>query len=283
SAVPRASSSYQAPAGQDGADLVFDGRWQRAARRADIGPAQAELGQRLLDHAHVVGARVGRAEFLEPAYLFPDLHRLAEVAGPQGVEHGQRQFRGDVGQARGEAVRAAGPVRGRGQLGRAGQPGEPVDPGVPGHGGERAGVADAVLDADHVRRPVGKRRDVRARDALVSEVQDDAQVGNVTGDRGVVVDPAFTGDVGVDRLVDHDHAGAVVPGVPGRLDRGGDVVADPGQQLGLVVGGARRRLDHLPGLSLAERVELAGVAVRGDDYDPAVDQAPGQRGVGVPV
>src|SRR6185312_6921986 len=155
------------------------------------------------------------------------------------------------------------------------QPGEPVDPGVPGHRGERFGVADAVLDADHVRRPVGERGDVRARNALVSEVEDDAQVGNVAGDRGVVVDPAFTGDIGVHRLVDHDHAGAVVTGVPGRLDRGGDVVADPGQQLGLPLAGGRGRLDHLPGLGLAERVELAGVAVGGDDRDPAVDQAPG--------
>ncbi len=47
--------------------------------------------------------------------------------------------------------------------------------------------------------------------------------------------------------------------------------------------GPGRRLGHLPGLGRAERVELAGVAVRRDDRDPAVDQAPGQRGVGVPV
>ena len=173
------------------------------------------------------------AKLLEPACFFPDLHRGAEVVAAQRVEHGQRQGGGDVGQARGEPVRAARPVGGRGQLGRAGQPGEPVDPGVPGHGGERAGVADAVLDADDVRRPVGERGDVRAGDALVPDVQHDAEVGDRAGDGGVVVDPAFPGHVGVHRLVDHDHAGAVVPGVPGRLDRGGDVVADPGQQLGL--------------------------------------------------
>jgi hypothetical protein len=88
------------------------------------------------------------------------------------------------------------------------------------------------------------------------------------------------------RLVDHDHAGAVVLGVPGRLDRGGDVVADAGQQLGPAVPGADdlgRGFEGMPGLGLAERVELPGVAVRGDDRDPAVDQAPGQRRVGVPV
>jgi len=72
-------------------------------------------------------------------------------------------------------------------------------------------------------------------------------------------------------------------GMPGRVDRGGDVVADPGQQFGLPMAGGRGRLDRLPGLGLAEGVELAGVAVRGDDRDPAADQAPGQRGVGIPV
>ena len=74
--------------------------------------------------------------------------------------------------------------------------------------------------------------DVRAGDALGPQVQDDAQVGDRVGDGGVVVDPAFGGHVGVHRLVDHDHAGAVVLGVPGRLDGGGDVVADAGQQFG---------------------------------------------------
>src|ERR1035441_4541098 len=59
-----------------------------------------------------------------------------------------------------------------------------------------------------------------------------------------------------------------------------------GQQLGPAVPGADdpgRGLEGMPGLGLAERVELAGVAVRGDDRDAAVDQAPGQRRVGVPV
>ena len=148
----------------------------------------------------------------------------------------------DVSQAGGEGVRADGPVRGGGQLGRAGQPGEPVEPGVPRHGGELGRVADAVLDADDVRRPVGERGDLRAGAALVPDVQDHAEVGHRAGDGGVVVDPAFGRHVRVHRLVDHDHAGTVVLGVPGRLDRGRDVVADAGQELDLVGPGRRLAL-----------------------------------------
>ena len=76
----------------------------------------------------------------------------------------------------------------------------------------------------------------RAGAALVPDVEHDAQVGDRVRDRGVVVDPAFGRHVRVHRLVDHDHAGPVILGVPGRLDRGRDVVADAGQELDAVPG-----------------------------------------------
>jgi hypothetical protein len=188
-------------------------------------------------------------------------------------------------------VRADRPERRGGQLGRAGQPGHPAEPGVAGHGGELGRVADAVLDADDVRRPIGERGDVRAGAALVPDVEHDTEVGHRVRDRRVVVDPAFGRHVRMHGLVDHDHAGPVILGVPGRLDRGRDVMPDPGQDLdarfptGFAAGAGHlgRGLECLPGLGLAQRIELAGVAVRGDDRDSRVDQARGQRGVGAPV
>ena len=207
-----------------------DRRRERAAGRADVRAAQAQLGQGLLDHAHVVRRGVRQAQLLEPAHRVPDLHGGPEVVRAQRVEHGQRQAGCDVRQARGEPPGADRPERRCGQLGGAGQPGEPVDPGVAGHRGELGRVPDRVLDADDVRGPVGEFGDVGAGASLVPDVQDDAEVGDGVRDGDVVVDPALGGHVRVHRLVDHDHAGAVVPGVPGRLGRGRDVVADADQQ-----------------------------------------------------
>src|SRR6202034_3200109 len=124
---------------------------------------------------------------------------------------------------------------GRGQLGGACQPGEPVQAGVPGHGGEHGRVADAVFHADDVRRPVRELGDVRPGNARGPQVQHHAEVGDGARDGGVVVDPALGGDVRVHRLVDHDHADAMIGGVPGRVDGGGDVVADAGEQFGPVL------------------------------------------------
>jgi hypothetical protein len=56
--------------------------------------------------------------------------------------------------------------------------------------------------------------------------------------------------------VDHDHAGAVILGVPGRVDRGRDVVADAGQDFCAVpaaaAGDLGRGLQRLPGFGRAE-------------------------------
>ena len=89
-------------------------------------------------------------------------------------------------------------------------------------------------------------------------------------------------------LVDHDHLGAGLPRVPGRRGRAGRVVPHarqdpgPGPQRGLVTGRLDRGLGGLPGLGGGQRVELAGVAVRRDDGDPGVHDAPDQVRVGAP-
>ncbi|SCD76244.1 hypothetical protein GA0115253_1016634 [Streptomyces sp. Termitarium-T10T-6] len=109
------------------------------------------------------------------------------------------------------------------------------------------------------------------------DVRDDAELRDGLGDGPVVVDPALLGDVGVHRLVDHHHRRTGLGGVLGGGDGGRYVVADAHQD-----GGASRGLlDGQFGdealLVGGERVELPGVAVRGDDADTAVEQ-PARQG-----
>jgi hypothetical protein len=85
----------------------------------------------------------------------------------------------------------------------------------------------------------------------------------------------------VDGLVDHHHPGAEVTGVPGGGDGGRDVVPDADQDHGPLPGLVDRQLRDQTPLFGRQRVELAGVAVRGEGRDAAVEQAAQQGPVGV--